>query len=412
MQVNESYVDIFSRLKRYNYVYGGSSSAKTYSIVQHIVLRMLKGEACVVGRASQTSIKKTIWNDFKEIINNAGLSDFFEYRNSSPIRIITKYGTGECLFLGLDKNADDAKGLKPSNGAGKFTLVFLDECDQIPKNALMQMRLRIRGISDFDTNFIYSFNPTFLHHYLFQDLILPKGFDPYNDYMYEDDDTLIARMTYKDNAFLEQSDIDELESIGRSSEYHAQVYLRAEPGNLGKRCISLFETINEGQVPKVLQNLIGGIDHGFNDPMACTWGMMDERNNTLYIIGELYGSEMDLGYAADNLPRNVHYTGDSEDPRSNATLRSKGVHVSDAKKGPGSVFGGIMYLNTLKIKVLDTCVNTIMGLQNYSWKVDRISGHATDEPEHAYSHGPDSIRYMVERFSRGSLSIRGAKYKI
>jgi len=211
---------------------------------------------------------------------------------------------------------------------------------------------------------------------------------------------------------LEDSDIDELHSLGKQSTYFKQVYLDAEPGVLGKRCIEKFEIISESQVPKGNFSLIGGIDHGFNDPLAISWGFMDEKNKTLYITGEVYGRGMNLNMAADKMPRNVSYTGDSEDPRSNAQLKGYGVRISDAVKGPGSVFGGLMYLNVITIKVVDTCVNMIAGFQNYSWELDRISDQPTDKPNHAYSDMVDSVRYMIERYSRGRSVISGGKYKI
>jgi phage terminase large subunit len=375
---------------------------------------MLGGEACVVMRATQTSIKKTIMNDFRDVISGCGLSDYFTIHKSSPMRITSKIGTGEVLFLGADKSADDSKGIKPSNGAGKFTVVFVDEADQVPKAAIMQLRIRIRGISNVEgteTNFIYSFNPTFLQHYLFQDFIIPTGFDPYTDYRHENEDTLIARMTYRDNAFLADSDIEELNNLGKQSTYFKQVYLDAEPGVLGKRCIEQFETISADQVPLGLNNWLGGVDHGYNDPMACVWGKFDERNKILYITDELYGSEMNLDIVATVLPDTVTFTGDSEDPRSNAYLRTKGLRVADAVKGPGSVFAGIMFLNTCTIKVVDSCVQTIIALQNYSWEIDKLSDAPTDKPSHAFSHGVDAIRYMIERYSRSMSGIKGTSFK-
>jgi phage terminase large subunit len=68
-----------------------------------------------------------------------------------------------------------------------------------------------------------------------------------------------------------------------------------------------------------------------------------------------------------------------------------------AKKGPGSVEDGIMFLQSFNIVVHPRCVNLAKELASYAYKTDRHTGEILPIPEDANNHWVDALRYAVER---------------
>ena len=63
---------------RFIVLYGGSSSAKSYSVAQCVLLMTLAdGENTLVMRKVGASISKTIYEDFKQAAQGLGISDGF-----------------------------------------------------------------------------------------------------------------------------------------------------------------------------------------------------------------------------------------------------------------------------------------------------------------------------------------------
>lgn len=408
---NRKYYRAFGRFKRSNYIYGGSSSSKTYSIVQYIIIQALAGEAALVARATAVSLRKTIWVDFLHIISDMGISNLFEV-NKTELYLKSKVSVGSIQLVGTDNDADNVKGIKPNNGQGAFSILMCEEADQISKSAVIQLNLRLRGkkIGGYKTRAFYVFNPVFFLHWLFQDEIIKTGFDPYNDWEYEDEKTLILRCKYTDNDYLEQEEIDFLEGLGEKSAYYKQVYLDSEPGVLGDRVFENVEIIPRSAIPTSSKlKVAAGIDFGWQDPTAFTLMYVDHSERIIYIIDGFSKSKLDHISIAERIKviykkygisnRGVRIYGDSEDPRLIKQLCSEGLYVQDAKKPPGSVLSGLMVLNTYTIKVVDDLKDHCDSVQNYTWK--QKDGVAIDEPDHTWSHIPDSIRYGNEDILRG-----------
>lgn len=92
-----------------------------------------------------------------------------------------------------------------------------------------------------------------------------------------------------------------------------------------------------------------GLDYGYtNDPTAFLLPFYSPSQRRLYIRDEFYKKGMSnrkifeeivhLGYGKENI------TADSAEPKSNAELRSLGLRVLGAKKGPDSIQNGIQWI--------------------------------------------------------------------
>lgn len=144
---------------RYIFAYGGSSSSKTYSIVQAIVLLTLQdSKNTLVFRKVSATIKKTVYNDFKTVISSMKLNKYFDILD---FKIKCKINNAVIDFTGLD----DPEKIK---GISSYYRLFFDEITEGELDDFKQLRKRMRGIEG--QKFIGTFNPIDEGHWIKQSI--------------------------------------------------------------------------------------------------------------------------------------------------------------------------------------------------------------------------------------------------
>lgn len=141
---------------RYIWMYGGSSASKTYSFCQLQIVKMLSApdENALILRKFAVDIRDSIFQDFKSIISDWGLSDYFTIQ----INFIRCNLTGSyCRFRGLD----DSEKVK---GISAFKRVVLEEISQFDEVDLKQIKKRLRG--KVGQQIIGIFNPISEEHWI------------------------------------------------------------------------------------------------------------------------------------------------------------------------------------------------------------------------------------------------------
>jgi phage terminase large subunit len=134
---------------RFIYIYGGSSSSKTWTICQKIILYMMQGpnNNSYVFKKVSAKIDETIFATFKKIIDGWELNPYFviqkHYLEYKPTGSYTS-------FSGLD-DADKVKGLE------NYRKIYMDEMDQMAYADFKQLKKRLRG--QVGQQIIGSFNP-------------------------------------------------------------------------------------------------------------------------------------------------------------------------------------------------------------------------------------------------------------
>lgn len=138
-------------------MYGGSSSGKTYSMAQAIlILTLWEGTNHLVMRKVGASIKDTVYQDFKAAAEQLGISKMFKF--SDGVKTITCIqNKARIVFKGLD----DAEKIK---GLSSFKRVVLDEWSEFEEADYKQIRLRLRGMEG--QQLIYTFNPIKETHWI------------------------------------------------------------------------------------------------------------------------------------------------------------------------------------------------------------------------------------------------------
>lgn len=124
---------------RFIYLIGGSSSAKTFSVAQVLLIYTLwEGSNTLIMRKVATSIKDTIYQSFKAAAESLGVSGLFKFTDG--IKTITCLENGaRIVFKGLD---DDEK----IKGLESFKRVVLEELSEYEESDHKQIRKRLRGM--------------------------------------------------------------------------------------------------------------------------------------------------------------------------------------------------------------------------------------------------------------------------
>jgi phage terminase large subunit len=183
---------------RYAFFYGGTSSGKTYSLVQAHLLRTLEdGRNTIVFRKVSSSIDNSIYKDFKDIINNLQLTKYFTLTKHK----IKCCNGAEIDFLGLD-NPEKVKGIS------SYLRIIVDEITELELPDFKQLRKRMRGIKN--QTLCATFNPISEEHWLkqevFDKLLLKKKDNKINNNIYSKVNSvhqagnyIFIKTTYKDN---------------------------------------------------------------------------------------------------------------------------------------------------------------------------------------------------------------------
>lgn len=391
---NPVYLKLFDSPQPLIHCYGGGSSGKSRAIGTFIVLYALRGEAILIARQTLVSIRKSTWLELRKIIFELELEPYFKF-NKSDFTIESVSG-GSIQFVGCE-DIERVKSITPLHRSS-FSKLWVEEATEVSKDSLTQLRIRMRGKSKWNKQTILTYNPIHKGHYLFKDYFEPIGWTESNR-EHTDDSLLILKTTYKDNKFLDQSEIDFLESLKKTTPYFYEVYAKGNFGTLGSR---IFENWVEEHFNAEDLNLpfFGGGDFGFSiDPSTLIYSKYDEKSKTIYIFDEIYDTGMTNDMFAkcinDKNKLNKLYNPaiyfDSAEPKSIQELKNYGVNSHASKKGKDSIHKGIDWLLQHRIIVHPKCVKTIEELQLYVRK--EKNGEVQLDPEDKNNHLMDALRY-------------------
>ena len=121
----------------------------------------------------------------------------------------------------------------------------------------------------------------------------------------------------------------------------------------------------------------------------------------MYIFDEIYKKGLSNARAAEMIKSQSIGGGaivcDSAEPKSIAELRSYGLRVIGARKGPDSVEYGIKFLQSLEKIIIDNerCPETAREFYDYELEPDGNDGFKDGYPD-KNNHSIDAVRYALE----------------
>jgi phage terminase large subunit len=203
---------------------------------------------------------------------------------------------------------------------------------------------------------------------------------------------------HRHNLWLSEAEHAEIESIRNEDEELWRVYARGLTGKI--EGIIYRKTSLVDAIPTDAKFLARGLDFGFtNDPTTAV---------DLYTQdGELWVQEMlwDTGLentdiyrellSADPQSRRKRTVADSAEPKSIKQLQGLGLPVEGADKGADSIRVGISSLKRYHINITRASINLRKEFNSYKWKVDKVTGLATNVPIDKFNHGMDAMRYAA-----------------
>lgn len=158
---------------RFIFLQGGSSSAKTVSVVQAVILAAVSKnkESALVFRKVGSSIEKSIYEDFKLWCYALRLDKLFEFYQN---KIVCKNGA-KIDFSGLD-NPEKIKGIT------NYKRVILEEVSEFDEPDFNQIRKRLRGKPGLQI--VSMFNPISENHWIKKKLFDLEDLKPIDNHLY------------------------------------------------------------------------------------------------------------------------------------------------------------------------------------------------------------------------------------
>jgi phage terminase large subunit len=387
---NAVYIPFLQCFTRIQIFFGGSSSGKSVFLAQRCVLDIFKGGRnylCV--RKVGKTLRNSVYNEILKAIDSLKLSSYFNTPKSDMT--ITCFNGYQILFGGLD-DVEKLKSITPQQGV--ITDIWVEEATETDYADVKQLRKRLRGKSIHKKRLTLSFNPILQSHWIYNEYF--SNWDDSKNF-YQDDYVSILRTTYKDNKFLMQDDIDDLEN--EPDQYYKDVYTYGKWGILGSVIFKNWRTEDLTQLKAIADKFKNGLDFGYGeDPAALAHTYFDRKHKTIYVFDDSYWKHYTNDILASSLKPiigNMLIVADSSEPKSIQELNNHGIRAIGAKKGKDSVNFGIQWLQQQTIVVDIHCQNAKNELQQYKWKEDK-SGNVLPEPVDKNNHFIDALRYAYE----------------
>jgi len=383
IQTNVVFDHIERSEKRIVIEQGGTRSGKTYNILIWIIfgycMRNTK-KVVTIARKTYPALRTSAMRDFIQILREYDLYDENKHNKSSA----EIYLNGNLVeFISLDQ---------PTKVRGrKRDLLFINEANELHWEDWQQLVFRTVG------RIIIDYNPSDEFHWIYEKVKTRE-------------DAEFHITTYKDNPFLEDSIIQEIELLKATDENYWRIYGLGQVG-VGKAII--FDTQLIDSIPEKARFLSYGMDFGYtNDPTTLigvyVW------DNELYIKEYIYRTNMTNRDIANEMSRLMigrrdEVYADSAEPKSIDEIYKMGWNIKPATKGRDSVNIGIDMLKRYKIFVTKDSINTIKEFRNYKWKEDK-NGVVLNTPVDMFNHSIDAVRYAtyakLSRPNYGQYALR------
>ena len=340
---------------------GGSRSSKTYSLCQLFITHCLtepKQRVSIV-RKTFPALRNTVMVDFLEVLNELGI--YSKAAHNMTNNTYTFPNGSQVAFF----STDDEQKLR----GRKHSIVWANEANELLQEEFMQLNMRCEG------KFFVDYNPSDATSWIYD---LPE------------DDVVVIKSTYKDNPFLPDSIIRQIENLKFTDEALYQIYALGERARSRSNIYANWSFTKER--PTKFKNYVYGLDFGYNHPTALVRIYWHEDD--LFIEPVIYQSYLTTSDLIDKfkqlgIEETVEIQADYSRPEIIAELRNAGYNVNNANK---EVKQGINYVKMFRIFAKDD-ENLIKEYNNYMWK--KVKDLITDEPIKLHDDAMDAIRYAV-----------------
>lgn len=356
---------------------GGTSSGKTYTIMQLLIVLSFTKARCVITVTGQDlpNLKVGAMRDLDNVIHgSAYLMDWFRHNKSDS----TYRGkNGALIEFKSYADAQDAKN-------GKRDYLFVNEANGVPYEVFWQLQIRTRKQVFID------YNPT--ARFWVHDKIIGRA------------DCKLIISDHRNNRFLTEDEHQKIEEIEDKELW--SVYARGLTGKITGLVFTRWDVVDEMPPLEECKMQGYGMDFGFtNDPTTLV--EMRLAHGDLWVDLLMYHTGMtnpDIAEEckAQGFTRRQQIIADCAEPKSIAELVALGINVIPSVKGKDSIINGIDILRRYNIHITRRSAPLIEEFKQYKWKVLR-NGDTTNDPINTWNHGIDAMRYVA------SMRLRAAR---
>jgi phage terminase large subunit len=317
-------------------------------------------------RKSMPSLRISVMRDFFDILKSYDLYNA-ELHNKTE----NTYQLNNTLieFFSID-DAQKRRGTKRD-------ILFVNEANELNWEDFFQLNIRT-------TQQVYiDFNPS--EQFWFNEQIQSR------------DDVTIIHSTYKDNPYLNEDQINEIERLQFTDKQYYQIYAL---GEFAGAMDLVYSYTPVDDIPVNVAKLVAlGMDFGYtNDPTTLVEIWKDTRdglyfNELIYQQG-LTNAEIAGLLGSYGVDKYIEIIADSAEPKSIEELRRYGYNIKPATKGPDSILNGIDILKRHRLHVTKHSVNILKEFNNYKWIIDK-NGNKLNRPVDMFNHSLDAIRYVA-----------------
>lgn len=365
LKTTRVFQDLLESDKRINVFQGSSRASKTFNILIFFVYKLLQEENKVLSIVRKTlpALKGSVLRDFKEVLVMFGVYNADDWHTADGYY---QLGTNMIEWFSVD---DETKVR-----GRKRDYLFINEATEVGYDEYIQLILRTAGLVVLDLN------PSLWKSWIY-DL---EGKPDVNYYI----------TTYKDNPFLPQTQIEEIEKLKDRDPNLWRVFGLGLKGVPTRQVFTHYQFYYE--LPPDAKLLGYGIDWGYSDPSSLV--AVYKLNDAIFCEEKLYLRNItipDFIYKIKDLGINLRddFIADSANPQAIEELRRNGINAKPVKKD--SILHGIDLIKRSNFFVDIQSKNLIDELNSYVWKVDK-NGTNLDEPHDADNHLIDGIRYVME----------------
>lgn len=369
--------------KRVQIIQGGTSAAKTISILLDIIDWSITngGKISTVATDTFPNLRTGAMRDFLDICRDTNLLD-----------VCTWHKTTSTLYLPngslIEFYSVDTMG---AHGARR-DLLYVNEANRISWDTFSQLEVRTRERVILDFNPVNEF---WAHTQLIN--------NP------DRDDVEFLKVTYKDNEALDEATVKAIEQRrGDGTSNWWRVYGLGEIGSLEGNVYEGW--LAEDEIPKSSALLRYGVDFGFsNDPTAVI-ALFEADDGSIWLKQEICETRLLTPQLAERLRSIIDQDGDAlfvcdnARPEIIAELQANGIRAIGCDKTPGEKMNGKRYnielVQRRKIHYLRTDKELEREYLTYAWRKKKSTGEILDEPEDGNDHCMDAIAYAIRDLER------------
>lgn len=395
-----SFFDLHKDIQTSSHTYykldGGRGSCKSSTVGVEIPLGMMRDAAngkitnALVYRRCKDNLRGSVYEQILWGIDQLGVADLW-HDSVSPMRLIYTPTGQQILFRGADM-ATKSKSIKVRKGYIKY--LWFEELAEFegPEKIRSIQQSVLRGGPKYCV--FYTYNPPRSQRDWVNDptvFTMPNMFEHHSTYLTVPPEWLGQEFLILANHLKEtKPDAYRHEYLGIATGTGGEVFANVK-----------IRTVSSEEIAALPRRRFG-IDWGFAvDPFCYVACGYDRKHRRLVIYDEVYKAGLSNRAAATEVIRHggqgKDIVCDSAEPKSIAEVRSYGLRVRGAKKGPDSVEYGIHWLQGLDEIIIDDkrCPDAAREFIGYELDRDARGEFKAGYPDHD-NHAIDAVRYACE----------------